>query len=151
MLQTSEIELTQAIDASALNNDVPDGYEPLFRTSPFLECIGPIYYKKQGAGFIIGMRVLEKHTNASNTMHGGLISTLADISLGYTTALSRSPAVPLITANMTVDFIGTAKIGEWVESHVSIQKLGSQLAFANTFISTDSRPIARASAVFLVK
>ena len=36
----------------------PAGFEPLFRTSPFLETIGPLFYRKDGDGFVVGLRVL---------------------------------------------------------------------------------------------
>ncbi len=40
----------------------PAGFEPLFRTSPFLETVGPLFYrKKPNGGFIIGLRILPKH------------------------------------------------------------------------------------------
>jgi hypothetical protein len=51
--------------------DVPEGFEPLFRTSPFLDCTGPYFYKKTGDSFVVGLRVLGKHTNVRGTLHGG--------------------------------------------------------------------------------
>lgn len=130
--------------------NIPEGFEPLFRSSPFLDQVGPLYYKRTGEGFIVGMRVLEKHTNVSGTMHGGLICTLADISLGYVTAFSQNPPIKMTTANLSVDFVGAAKLGDWVEAHISVQKVGSRLAFTNGVISTPAAPVARVSAVFLV-
>lgn len=128
----------------------PQGYEPLFRTSPFLEATGPYFYKKLDKGFTVALRVLEKHTNASGTLHGGLVATLADVSLGYVTAASQTPPLRMVTTNLSIDFVGTAKVGEWVESHVSIVKTGSRLAFANALITSNEAPIASTSAVFLV-
>ena len=39
----------------------PTGFEPLFRTSPFLETVGPFFYRNEPGGFVIGVRVLPKH------------------------------------------------------------------------------------------
>ena len=55
----------------------PAGFEPLFRTSPFLETIGPLFYRKDGDGFVVGLRVLAKHANARGGAHGGLLMTLS--------------------------------------------------------------------------
>ncbi|MBA3771423.1 MAG: PaaI family thioesterase [Ramlibacter sp.] len=128
----------------------PPGFEPLFRTSPFLDATGPFFYKPLEQGFTVGLRVLERHTNASGSLHGGLVATLADVSLGYVTATSQTPALRMLTTSLGIDFVGTAKIGDWVESHVSIVKVGSRLAFANTMITSNDAPIASARVVFIV-
>jgi acyl-coenzyme A thioesterase 13 len=127
----------------------PPGYAPLFRTSPFLETVGPLFYRRDPErGLVIGLRIAEKHANARGIAHGGLLVTLADIALGYGTAFARDPPEGLITANLTADFAGAAKIGDWVEAHVDVHKLGSRLAFANAFLLVDGERIVRASAVF---
>src|SRR5437764_10285032 len=70
----------------------PAGFEPLFRTSPFLETVGPFFYRKSPDGsFVVGLRVLPKHANARGAAHGGLLLTLLDIALGYRAALSETP------------------------------------------------------------
>src|SRR2546421_467515 len=105
----------------------PPGFEPLFRTSPFLETVGPLFYRRDpDQGLIIGLRIAEKHANARGIAHGGLLVTLADIALGYRTAFGEDPPAGLITANLTADFAGAAKIGDWVEAHVDVQKIGGR-------------------------
>ena len=130
--------------------DVPEGFRPLFRTSPVLELIGPLYCRGEGTGLIVGLRVEAKHCNARGTIHGGILATLADVALGYTMAFASDPPLGLVTANLTLDFAGTAKIGDWIETHVDVQRLGSRLAFANCYIAVGEERIVRASAVFLV-
>jgi len=128
--------------------EVPAGFAPLFRTSPFLEMLGPFFYRRTKNVFVIGLRVEDKHLNARGTAHGGLLLTLADIALGYTAAFSADPPLSLTTANISADFAGHARVGEWVEVHVDIQKIGSRLVFANAYLLVGSERVARASAVF---
>ncbi len=130
--------------------DIPCGFSPLSRSSPVLDLLGPIYAKGQGADLVLGLRVEPKHCNARGTVHGGILATLADVALGYATAFSADPPIPLVTANLTLDFTGTAKIGDWIETTVDIHKKGSRLAFANGFIHVGTERIVRASAVFAV-
>lgn len=130
--------------------DVPPGFRPLFRTSPVLELIGPLHCRGEGVDLVIGLRVAEKHCNARGAIHGGILATLADVALGYTMAFATTPPVALVTANLTLDFAGTAKIGDWLETHVDVQRQGSRLSFANCYITAGSDRIVRASAVFLV-
>lgn len=99
-------------------------------------------------GHSVNARCLDD--NARGTVHGGILATLADVALGYATAFSSTPPANLVTANLALDFTGTAAIGDWLEAHVDVQKRGSRLAFANCYITANEQRIARASAVFLV-
>jgi acyl-coenzyme A thioesterase 13 len=130
--------------------EIPQGFAPLFRSSPFLDAIGPLYGKGEGPDLIVGLRIVEKHTNARGLAHGGIFATLADIALGYCLAFYTDPPQALVTTNLTLDFAGSARIGDWVEVKVDIQKSGSRLAFANAYIFVADQRIVRASAVFLV-
>ncbi|HEX7926655.1 MAG TPA: PaaI family thioesterase [bacterium] len=129
---------------------VPPGYEPLFRTSPFLDVLGPFYSKGSGRDLVIGFRVAEKHCNARGTVHGGMYATLADIALGYVTAYSQDPPVKLTTTGLTLDYAGSAKVGDWVEARVDIQKLGRSLAFVSAYLCVGDERVVRANATFLV-
>jgi len=126
------------------------GFGPLFRSSPVIDLIGPVYSKGEGADLVLGLRVEQKHCNMRGTLHGGILATLADVALGYAIAFSSKPPTGLVTANLTLDFAGTAKIGDWLEAKVDVQKKGSRLAFANCYISVGENRIVRASAVFVV-
>ena len=129
--------------------NVPLGFKPLFRTSPVLDLIGPLYSRGEGGQLVLGLRARAKHCNSRGTVHGGILATLADVALGYTMAFSTHPPGNLITANLTLDFAGTAKAGDWLEARVDIQKQGSRLSFANCYIVVEEQRIVRASAVFL--
>ena len=99
---------------------------------------------------VLGLRVEQKHCNMRGTLHGGIVATLADVALGYAIAFSTKPPTGLVTANLTLDFAGTARIGDWLEARVDVQKKGSRLAFANCYLSVAEQRIVRASAVFVV-
>jgi acyl-coenzyme A thioesterase 13 len=128
----------------------PEGFSSIFRTSPFLEAIGPIYSRGKGEQFAVGLRVGEKHCNARGSAHGGVLATLCDIALGYAMAFSSDPPASLVTASMNIDFAGTAKLGDWIESSVQIQRKGSRLAFANCYLLVEAQRIVHASAVYMV-
>ena len=131
-------------------NSPAEGFKPLFRSSPVIDLIGPVYSKGEGADLVLGLRVEAKHCNMRGTLHGGILATLADVALGYTIAFSTNPPTGLVTTNLSLDFAGTAKVGDWLEARVDVQKKGSRLAFANCYVSAGEERIVRASAVFLV-
>jgi acyl-coenzyme A thioesterase 13 len=94
--------------------------------------------------------VQEKHTNARGTLHGGVLASIADVALGYGLATSTSTPTSMVTASLSVDFAGSAKVGDWIETSLDIQKVGSRMAFANVYFVLRGERIARASGVFLV-
>lgn len=131
-------------------SDIPQGFQPLERLSPVIEMIGPVYVRGKGKDLVLGLRAGQKHCNTRGTVHGGILATLADIALGYSLAFSTDPPTAAVTANLSLDFAGAAKSGDWLEAAVDFHKLGKRLAFANCYISAEGQRIVRASAVFLV-
>lgn len=130
--------------------DAPEGFKPLFRSSPVIELVGPIWMKGEGRELVLGLRAEQKHCNMRGTVHGGILATLADIALGYAMAFSTRPPTGLVTTSLALDFAGTANQGDWLETRVDVQKMGGRLAFANCYISVGESRIVRASGVFAV-
>jgi len=129
-------------------SDIPAGFVPLGRLSPYIVAMGPFYWKEEGKARILGLRADEKHINTRGFVHGGVLCSLADITLGYNIAYSADPPLPVVTANLNVDFAGTARLGDWLECRADVQRVGGRLAFANAYIWRGGDRIARASAVF---
>ncbi len=129
---------------------MPEGFKPLFRTSPFLEANGPFFYKEEGIGFVVALRIEEKHCNAKGFAHGGLLLTLADVALGYNTAFSKNPPLSMVTTSMSADFASSARIGDWVEARVEVGRVGQRVAFANAYLYVGEERIVRTSAVFTI-
>ena len=131
-------------------SNIPENFEPLFRDSPYLNLLGPIYSKKTAGGITIGLYVENKHCNNRDLLHGGVVSGLADIALGYNLAFAGKDIIPIVTASLSVDFVSSAKAGDWIEIETDVQKVGKNMAFANCYVLVDSKRIARASGVFKV-
>ena len=127
---------------------IPAGFKPLQRTSPFNTLVGPLYTKGEGIARTIGLLAADKHCNSRGLVHGGLLATLADLALGYTIAYLSDPPRSAVTASLTIDFAGSAKVGDWLEVRTDVQKSGGRLTFANCYVHVGDLRIARASAVF---
>jgi len=132
------------------NAEIPEGYEALHRESNFIQLIGPFYQKRCGDTLRIAMRAEEKHCNMRGDVHGGVVSSLADMAMGYNIAFSQQPPVSAVTASLTVDYVGRISRGDWLEVEVDIQKMGKRLVFANCFFYVGERRVARANAVFSI-
>ncbi len=132
----------------AAADGIPAGFEVWSRGSPYLDLIGPFYVRHAADGLVWGLRIEERHANRRGFAHGGLLATLADITLGHTAAQSRDPPALAVTVNLTTDFAGSARVGDWVEARADVQKVGKRVVFANCYLSVDGERIVRASAVF---
>ncbi|MEJ3654128.1 PaaI family thioesterase [Actinomycetes bacterium KLBMP 9759] len=129
----------------------PAGFRPVDRRSGFLDLIGPLYVDDTDPRApVYGLRIGEKHTNSRGGVHGGVLTTLADVALGYGALAAHGEALNLLTASLTVDYTGSAQVGDWIEARTTLKRMGSRLAFAGCEITNDSRPVASCSGVFSV-
>jgi acyl-coenzyme A thioesterase 13 len=127
----------------------PRGFRLIPRLSPFNALVGPLYQRRRrGSEISVGLRIERKHTNSRGICHGGVLATLADLALGYATHAADGGKGGFVTAQLSIDYAGAARLGDWIESLVEIQRLGSRLAYANGYLICGKRRIVRASALF---
>jgi uncharacterized protein (TIGR00369 family) len=131
--------------------EIPDGFERHFRQSPLTAPWEPIYSKRTEDAVIIALRLAEPHTNSRGLVHGGLITSLADNAMGLSCgARLEGGGSRLLTVSLSIDFIGSAKVGQWLAVETDVIKLGSNLCFAQCFVTADGARIARANGTFSV-
>lgn len=129
---------------------IPAGFAPHFRKSPLTDPWEPLYSRTSEDSVVLGLRSGPAHTNSRGFVHGGMISALADNAMGLSCARRLGDVASLVTVNLTVDFLGSALIGQWLEFETAFVKPGSTLCFAQAFVTADGQPCARANAVFRV-
>lgn len=132
------------------NNDIPQGFHLIRPFGKFHELIGPLYGKLDGEHVVVGMRVEDKHGNRGNNLHGGMVCALADSAMTYACALRRPPEHGAVTTGLTVEMMGAAQPGDWIEAHVEVMRQGRSVIFLNLFILRGEQKLARASATFQV-
>jgi uncharacterized protein (TIGR00369 family) len=130
--------------------DIPDGFEPHFRKSPFTDPWEPLYSKRTEKAVVMGLRLAKPHTNARGLIHGGLIASLADNAMGYSCAQATGWTTSFVTISLAVDFTGSAEIGQWLAVESEVIKTGSTICFAQSLIKADDTVIARANGTFRV-
>jgi uncharacterized protein (TIGR00369 family) len=130
--------------------DVPEGFEPHFRKSPLTDPWEPLYSKRTDKAVIIGLRLARPHTNARGLIHGGLIAALADNAMGHSCGQQMGGTSSLVTIGLSVDFVGSAAIGQWLTVESDVIRTGSTICFAQSLVKADDVTIARANATFRV-
>lgn len=132
------------------NIDIPAGFEPHFRKSPFTDPWEPLYSKSTEKAVVMGLRLAKAHTNARGLIHGGLIASLADNAMGYSCAQATGWTTSFVTVSLAVDYVSSAQIGQWLVVECEVIKTGSTLCFAQSLIKADEAVIARANGTFRV-
>jgi uncharacterized protein (TIGR00369 family) len=130
--------------------DIPAGFEPHFRKSPFTDPWEPLYSKKTNEAVSMGLWLAKPHTNARGLIHGGLIASLADNAMGYSCAQATGWTTSFVTVSLAVDFVGSAQIGQWLVVECEVIKTGKTICFAQCLINAGDAVIARANGTFRV-
>jgi uncharacterized protein (TIGR00369 family) len=123
------------------------GYTPFVPASPFMSVMGPLYQRPgDDATVVIALRVVPEHTNMHGMAHGGMLASLADNALGYN--VSHAGQHPIVTVHMSIDYLSSTCPGDWLEAHVSVQKRGKQLSFAECRLLVSGCCVLKASGIF---
>ncbi len=130
--------------------EIPQGFQLFDRRSPFVDLVGPLYAREVDGRLEFGFLAENKHCNSRGLVHGGFLSTVADIALGHGAGYQTDGSHGLITTSITIDFAGSARAGDWVVFRTDVQKIGRRAAFANTYGSVGNKRIVRASGIFSV-
>ncbi len=124
--------------------EVPEGFAPHSRSSPVTAPWEPLFFR--AADGALGLRVAAAHCNSRGLVHGGVVAALADNVMGIACAAVK-PVAP-VTANLAVDYLGSARVGQWLEFVPVVDKVGGTLGFATCRVSADGKLCARAHATF---
>ncbi len=130
--------------------DIPDGFERQTRRSPLTDPWEPIYSKQTPDAIVLGLRLAMPHTNARGFVHGGLIAALTDKAMGHSCAHKMRGTCSLVTVSMSIDFINSAQIGQWLTVETDVIKTGGTLCFAQCLVKANDDVIARANGTFRV-
>ena len=133
-----------------MNPSIPEGFERHYRQSPVTDPWEPLYSRKTEDAVILGLMAQAAHTNSRGFVHGGLISALADNAMGLSCSHRLGGEASLVTVNLTLDFLGSAQVGQWLEFTTAFVKTGGTLSFAQAFVTADGQPCARTNGVFKV-
>lgn len=125
---------------------VPEGFTPLVWEG-FCTLIGPLYMRPQGEDVVLGLRIEPRHANSGGVAHGGLIASLADITMTYTIGRRAGRSFFIVTVSMNIDFSSGARIGDWVEAHPLVSKSEGSLAFVQCDLLVGARKLVHASGV----
>ncbi|WP_419256001.1 PaaI family thioesterase (plasmid) [Caulobacter sp. ErkDOM-YI] len=104
--------------------------------------------KRDKDGLRLGVRISAAHCNARGSLHGGVIATLADNTMGLACAAAAGSGIGMVTVSLTTDYLAAAQLGQWLEVVGTPSQIGRTLCFATAIVTADGAVIARGSGVF---
>ena len=132
---------------------IPEGFVASTRPSPVTDPWEPIYEKPTPDAIILGLFLRTAHTNRRGLIHGGVIAALADKAMGHScghTMIAAGAKPSLVTVNLSLDYVGTAKIGQWLTIETDVIRTGKTICFTQCLVKADGDVIARGNATFRV-
>ncbi len=130
----------------------PDGFVSAEFSAGFLDHGGPYFLKaREGIPMLIGLRICAHHINYTDTAHGGVLSTFADVALSHAVYDAERPRLTPSTITLQVNYLSAARLGDWLEGDVRIDRLGGRTAYTSGQIMRAGEPIATMSGVFAIK
>jgi len=127
---------------------VPEGFRLLDIRGPYDRALGTLYFKRGEKGFTVGFRVAAGHCNPNQILHGGVVATVADISMGISSRLPTQGRAKVVTASLAIDYIGSAVVGDWVEARSEIVNVGRRLIIVQCDFWKGAKRIVRANSTF---
>ena len=129
----------------------PAGYElALGHELGFNAAIGPLHIGVIDGEARLGFRVTERHANPMGFCHGAALAGLSDMQMILIRPQIGLPdqAVPTIT--LTIDFLGPARLGSWVDIRTQLVRQTPGMIFSQALIFADGEPVARANAIYKI-
>ena len=136
-------------------NDIspsPETFDPaaagweIVESPGFGDLIGPIWRRGDNR---FGFVAAAKHINIFNVVHGGMISTFVDQSMGMT-AFYANNCKRQATIELSVQFIGAVRLGDFVVADCEVGRLTRSIIFMRCKASVGTRTVATASGVWKV-
>lgn len=116
---------------------IPPGWKLQSATDTFSGHAGPFYFRDV-KGKIPGVGFVSKpvHTNFHGNLHGGVMMTLADMSL-FNICFHAVGLFRGVTLSTTLDFIAAGKVGDFIEATGEMTKSTGAVLFARGLITAN--------------
>lgn len=115
----------------------------------FAGLIGPIWTRKEDAGWAYGVLATAEHINPAGVVHGGLLTTLADHALSAIAweAIGRRACV---TVQLDTHFLASAREGQFLEARGRVVRATASLVFMQGHVMAAGAELVTASALMKV-
>lgn len=126
---------------------IPAGYRETELVDPFEIFVGPVYEAGEVPHRRFGLPADDRHVNLRGVVHGGMLMTLADLTLGAA-VWDASDRAPCVTMNMQTQFLKEARAGDWIAVTPQITRRTRSLVFARADFEVENTVIFTAQSIW---
>jgi len=126
----------------------PADFEAVGSGLGFIDVIQPFYRRVRGTELSFGLIVQQHHCNRMDMCHGAVLMTLADITAVSGISVVRGVEEGTPTVNLNMNFISSARAGDWVQADVEKVTLKRRLGFCGGTIYSHKGVVAHFDGVF---
>ena len=126
------------------------GWTLVPRDDGMVAMVGPFWKKAEGAETIYGFLAERRHLNRQGFVHGGMVMTFADNSLGIASWMANGGRRQ-VTIQLDTQFIDAVKEGDFVEARCRVVRQTRSLMFMAATLSVGSRIVATAAGVWKLR
>ena len=112
----------------------------------FLGLIGASEPEADDGSATLEVDVDERHLNAAGTVHGGLLATLVDTTMGAAIRSTTEGETPA-TSQLSLTYLRPGRCGRLVVT-ASVRKRGEQLTVCEADVEQDGKSLVHALATF---
>jgi uncharacterized protein (TIGR00369 family) len=136
------------VSEKTIEEAVPAGFKPLPAGLGFTDCLQPSYRRIEGEKASFGLLLQAQHSNTMGICHGGVLMTLADITAATGANLARGVTSGSPTVHLSIDYISSARLGQWVQADVEQVSIKRRFGFCSGGIYNSAGVVARFSGTF---
>ncbi len=117
--------------------------------SPYVALNGPVYARVgENDQLELGFVVQQKNTNLNGCCHGAVLFSLLDSVMGASILYRLEPEYSVATLNLSSNFLGVARVGEWLVGRAAIDGCSKSHFFASGSLSGSGGIVATATGTF---
>ena len=123
----------------------------MFIKQPFDEFLGLVYERTSPTQVVVRLPLKALHFNSLGVVHGGIVSTLADVAMSNLIEPDDHGVQSAVTMDLHMSFLNGA-VGKTLEAEANIVKKGARVMYADCLIYNEERDrVAKASGTFFIK
>jgi uncharacterized protein (TIGR00369 family) len=126
------------------------GWTPVIREEGLVALVGPFWTKMEGDSLIYGFLAERRHLNRQGIVHGGMIMTFADNSLGMASSAANGGRRQA-TIQLDTQFIGEVKEGDFVEARCRVIRQTRSLMFMAATLTVGARVVATSTGLWKLR
>jgi uncharacterized protein (TIGR00369 family) len=115
----------------------------------FIGQAGPLWTRREDAGWVYGLLCEARHLNPAARAHGGALVTLLDHAIS-TVAWEASDRAACVTLQLDTQFQGAVREGQFAQARAQVTHRTGGLIFLRGQVHADEQPVLVAQAILKV-